>query len=264
MRLAKEQLDVGIVASDAKATVDFYRDVLGLEQLPSAPLGRRLTQHRLRIGKHLVKINEPAEAPAREPGGVERAVGIRLLALVLDDLDAVVGRIQRAGRRYDARSVPETLPYRVGFTQDPEGNVLELVGLRRAPGERLATRLQIGLTVADAERSRRFYGELLGLPEETPMKVGGSVGTRYGFVWGATTVKFWALPQAPPARTGAPDRHAGLRLFTAMVEDLDEAHADLVARGAPIRMAPTDLAGVARIMFIADPDDNWIELAQRL
>lgn len=264
MRLTKQELDVGIVASDPKATVDFYRDVMGLRQLPSAPLAPGLVQHRLHIGKHLVKINEYAELPPRQRGGIERAVGMRLLAFILDDLDAVVERIASAGRRYDPLPVSDALPYRVGFTQDTEGNVLELVGLREPAGRALATRLQIGLTVADVERSRHFYGQVLGLKEEEPMRVGGNVRTRYGFTWGRTTVKFWGLPQAPPAQTGAPQRHAGLRLFTAMVEDLDAAHAELVAKQVPIRMPPTDLGGVARILFFADPDDNWIELAQLL
>ena len=264
MRLAKQELDVGIVASDPKGTVEFYRDVMGLRQLPSAPLAPGLVQHRLHIGKHLVKINQHDELPPRQRGGIERAVGMRLLAFILDDLDAVVQRIADAGRRYDPLPVNEALPYRVGFTQDPEGNVLELVGLREPAGRALATRLQIGLTVADVERSRRFYGQVLGLEEEKPMRVGGNVGTRYGFLWGRTTVKFWGLPQAPPPQTGAPQLHAGLRLFTSMVEDLDEAHAELVAKGVPIRMAPTALGNVARILFFADPDDNWIELAQLL
>jgi catechol 2,3-dioxygenase-like lactoylglutathione lyase family enzyme len=96
------------------------------------------------------------------------------------------------------------------------------------------------------------------------MRVGGNVRTRYGFVWGRTTVKFWGLPQAPPAQTGAPEWRAGLRLFTALVEDLDAAHAELVAKQVPIRMPPTQLGDVARILFFADPDDNWIELAQLL
>ena len=264
MRLSKQELDVGIVPSDPKATIDFYRDVIGLQQLPSAQLGRDLLQHRFRNGKHLIKLNEQPDPPPRQRAGIERAVGMRLLAFILDDLDAVVERIRAAGGRYDALRVNDSLPYRVGFTQDPEGNVLELVGLREPAGRALSTRLQIGLTVADVERSRHFYGQVLGLEEEPIMKVGGNVGVRYGFIWGKTTVKFWGLPQAPPAQTGAPQRHAGIRLFTVMVDDLDEAMAELTAKDVPVRVAPMDLAGVARIAFIADPDDNWIELAQAL
>jgi len=39
IKLTKAELDVGIVASDADATCAFYRDVLRLAELPSAPIG---------------------------------------------------------------------------------------------------------------------------------------------------------------------------------------------------------------------------------
>lgn len=262
MRLAKEQLDVGIVPSDPDATLAFYRDLIGLEQLPSANLGQGTVQHRFKTGRHMIKLNQRSEPPPRQRGGTERAIGMRLLALIVDDLDAIVARLDAAGRKHS--SVPTgDAPYRVAFTKDPEGNVIELVGLKRPGGPELKTRLQIGLTVADVERSRHFYGQVLGLEEEPVMKL-GAMGTRYGFVWGKTTVKFWAAPSQVPVQTGAPHAHAGLRLFTVMVEDLDEAHRELVAKDVPVRVEPYELPGIARIMFVADPDDNWIELAQRL
>ena len=264
MKLTRSQLDVGILASDPKATVAFYRDIVGLEQLPSAALTRGLTQHRVRIGKHLIKINELAELPAAQRGGVERAVGIRLLALVVDDLDTIVQRVQRAGLRYDPAPRAPDAPYQVGFVRDPEGNVVELVGLREPAGSALSTRLQIGMTVSDVERSRDFYGRVLGLEEQKPLPMGGRFGTRYSFTLGSTVIKFWSLAETPPAQTGAWNAHAGLRLFTAMVEDVDAAHSELVAKGVPIRVAPTNLGTVAKIMFFADPDDNWIELGQLL
>jgi catechol 2,3-dioxygenase-like lactoylglutathione lyase family enzyme len=263
MRLAKPELDVGIVSSDADATCAFYRDVMGFKELASMPLGKGALQHRFQIGHHVVKINQFPQAPQRERGGVDRAIGIRLLAFILDDLDGLLGRLDNAGRRHS--SIPTgNLDYRVAFTKDPEGNVLELVGLRKPAGDKLTSRMQVGLTVANVERSRRFYGKQLGLREEPLMEVGGDVGVRYGFVWGSTTIKFWHVAKELPVQTGAPTLRAGLRMFTAMVEDLDEAHTELVAKDVPVRMAPTELPGVARIMFVADPDDNWIELAQRI
>jgi catechol 2,3-dioxygenase-like lactoylglutathione lyase family enzyme len=262
MRLAKPELDVGIVSSDAEATCAFYRDVMAFEELPSMPFGRGAVQHRFQIGRHLLKINQLPQAPARERGGTDRAIGIRLLAFILDDLDSVVARLDGAGRRHSSLPTGE-LPYRVAFTKDPEDNLLELVGLRTPAGEKLTSRLQVGLTVADVERSRHFYGKQLGLPEEPVMNL-GEMGKRYGFTWGSTTIKFWGRSAELPVHTGAPTLRAGIRMFTVMVEDLDEAHAELVARDVPVRMAPTELPGVARIMFVADPDDNWIELAQRI
>jgi catechol 2,3-dioxygenase-like lactoylglutathione lyase family enzyme len=267
MRLAKPELDVGIVSSDAEATCAFYRDVMGFEEMPSMPLGKGAQQHRFQIGHHLVKINQFAQQPPRERGGTERAIGIRLLAFILDDLDAVLGRLDNAGRKHSTLPTGDELGYRVAFAKDPEGNVLELVGLRKPAGDTLTSRLQVGLTVASVERSRHFYGKQLGLREEPVMPLGAdrAISERYGFVWGSTTIKFWSVKGAQlPIQTGAPMQRAGLRMFTAMVEDIDEAYSELVTRDVPVRMAPTELPGVARIMFVADPDDNWIELAQRI
>jgi catechol 2,3-dioxygenase-like lactoylglutathione lyase family enzyme len=266
MQLAKPELDVGIVASDAAATCAFYRDIMGLSEQATVAFGKGALQHRFVIGKNVVKINQLPKAPERERGGVERAIGMRLIAFLLDDLDSVVARLDAAGKRHNSLPTGD-LPYRVEFTTDPEGNVLELVGFKQPAGDKLTSRIQIGLTVRDVPRSRHFYGAQLGLREEPVMKLGnsGAIRERYGFVWGATTIKFWQAP-APdlPVHTGAPTQRAGVRMFTAMVEDIDAAHAELSAKDIPITMAPTELPGVARIMFIADPDGNWIELAQRL
>jgi catechol 2,3-dioxygenase-like lactoylglutathione lyase family enzyme len=265
MRLAKPELDVGIVSSDAEATCAFYRDVMGFEEVASMPFGTGALQHRFQIGRHVVKINQFAQQPQRQRGGTERAIGIRLLAFILDDLDAVLGRLDAAGRKHSMIPTGE-LGYRVAFAKDPEGNVLELVGLHKPAGAKLTSRLQVGLTVANVERSRHFYGKQLGLREEPVMKLAGTgaISARYGFVWGSTTIKFWSAGDGLPVESGAPTQRAGLRMFTAMVEDLDEAHSELVSKDVPVRMAPTELPGVARIMFVADPDDNWIELAQRI
>jgi catechol 2,3-dioxygenase-like lactoylglutathione lyase family enzyme len=162
IKLSKQELDVGIVPSDPDATFAFYRDVIGLSELPGMPLGGGAEQRRLRIGKHLVKFNCLVKPPERQRGGTERAIGIRLLAMLLDEIDPVLARLDAAGRKYATLPVPEELGYRVVMTKDPEGNVVELVGLKKPAGKALTARLQIGLTVGSHERSRHFYGELLG------------------------------------------------------------------------------------------------------
>ena len=267
MQLQKPELDVGIMASDADATTAFYRDVMGLTEQASMPVGKDIVQQRFAVGGHVLKIHRMGKPPAPEPGGIEVAIGMRLLAFIVDDFDALLARLDAAGSRYSTLPVPEKLGYRVAFTKDPEGTRLELVGLTKPGGPALRARLQVGLTVADIERSRHFYGQVLCLPEQPVMKLSGTgsqVSERYGFTWGSSTVKFWTLPGERPVHTGAPVQRAGVRYFTAMVEDLDAAHEELRAKDVPIRMPPRELPGVAKIMFIADPDDNWIELAQRL
>jgi catechol 2,3-dioxygenase-like lactoylglutathione lyase family enzyme len=242
----------------------FYRDVLGLAELPSMELGAGAVQKRFRIGKHMLKLNCNAKPPERQRGGTERAIGIRLLAMIVDELDPLLARLDAADRQHTDLPVPEDLPYRVSFTKDPDGNVIELVGLRKPAGRELTARLQIGLTVSSIERSRHFYGKLLELPEQPLMKVGPPAEVRYGYTWGATTVKFWKMPGELPVQTGAPNLHAGARFFTAMVEDIDAAQAELTRKDIPIVMPQVKLGDVAKILFFADPDGNWIELAQRL
>jgi catechol 2,3-dioxygenase-like lactoylglutathione lyase family enzyme len=240
---------------------------MGLSEQPSLQVSKDLLQQRFKIGGHVLKVLRSGKPPEAEPSGIDKAIGMRLLAFIVDDFDELLGRLDAAGHRHSSLPVPDKLGYRVAFTKDPEGTVLELVGLKKPGGPALRARLQVGLTVTDVERSRHFYGEQLGLPEEPVMKLSGSgtqVSERYGFTWGASTIKFWQLPGERPVHTGALAQRAGVRYFTAMVEDLDAAHAELVAKDVPVRMPPRELPGLAKIMFIADPDDNWIELAQRL
>ncbi|MBW2295620.1 MAG: VOC family protein, partial [Deltaproteobacteria bacterium] len=46
------------------------------------------------------------------------------------------------------------------------------------------------------------------------------------------------------------------------VADLDGLRGDLESRGAHTVVAPTRLANGSRIMFVEDPDGNWIEFAE--
>src|SRR4029078_3319998 len=117
------------------ATCAFYRDVMGLTEQESLPLGKRAVQRRFKVGRRVLKCNCLATPPAREHGGVERAIGMRLLAFILDDLDGLLGRLDAAGKKYSQRPTPESSTYNVAFTKDPDGNVLELVGLKKPAGD---------------------------------------------------------------------------------------------------------------------------------
>lgn len=268
MKLTKDELDVGIATLDRERASAFYRDLIGMRELDPLSMGALGEQSRLQIGNHTLKLYEFARAPEETPGGTERANGIRLLAFLLDDLEGVLERMDMADHPYRRLPLPEDSPFQVAFSNDADGNALELVGLGKPAGERLTARMQIGLTVADIERSRHFYGELLGLREEPEMKLPRSMGvvgnTRYGFVLGATTVKFWSRGDDLPTWSGPPARRTGIRLMTALVEDVDATHEALKERGVSIAAPPSDLENLARIMFVTDPDGNWIEIATPL
>jgi glyoxylase I family protein len=267
MQLSKQELDVGVATRDVDAAVSFYRDVLGFEALPRVSMGEVGNMAPLRVGNHVIKLYAFSRAPEQVEGGTDKANGIRLLAFILDDLDAVLARFDAAGLTFSKLELPDSSPLRVAFARDADGNALELVGLRTPAGDRLKTRMQVGLTVADVQRSRRFYGELLGLKEEPEMKLPASMGTvgnvRYGFLLGGTTIKFWSRGELP-TKTGAPARYTGLRLITAHVDDADAVHAELAGRGVEIKVPPHDFQGLARVFFVADPDGNWIEFASPL
>jgi catechol 2,3-dioxygenase-like lactoylglutathione lyase family enzyme len=265
MELTRQTLDVGVATRDLPALRAFYTEVLGFADAGDQPLGELGRMARLRVGDHTLKLYDFAQPPERCEGGTEKANGMRLLAFLLDDLEGVLARFEAKGLPFRRLPVPPSTPYQVAFANDSDGNALELVGLGKPAGDRLKTRMQIGLTVADVARSRRFYGEQLGLREEPEMKLPRSMGVvgdvRYGFLAGGTTIKFWSRGPSLPTWSGAPGKRTGIRLMTAHVPNVDAAHEQLAARGVPIKVAPHDLQGLARVMFVADPDGNWIELA---
>ena len=263
MELSKPELDVGVTTRDLAATKAFYKDVLGFSELPALSMGELGQMQRLGVGGHVLKLYDFARPPELATGGTDKAIGMRLLAFIFADLDAVLARMDAKGHNYSRLPLPDKAPFRVAFSSDPDGNALELVGLKNAP-EDFKPRLQIGLTVADVQRSRRFYGEVLGLKEEPEMKLPESMNTvgnlRYGFILGSTTIKFWGKGELP-AKTGAPARYTGIRLITAHVRDTDAVYEQLRARGVEIKVPPHDFQGLARVMFVTDPDGNFIEFA---
>ena len=267
MQLSKPELDVGLTTPDVLAATAFYRDVLGFEELPGLSMGEIGKMARLRAGNHVIKLYDFSRPAERVEGGTDKANGLRLLAFILDEFEAVIARLDATGHKYDPLQLPDSSPLRVAFTRDADGNALELVGLKASPNKGWKTRMQVGLTVADVQRSRRFYGELLGLKEEPEMKLPASMGTignvRYGFQLGSTTIKFWSKGELP-TKTGAPARYTGIRLITAHVEDTDAVHEQLASRDVAIKVPPHDFQGLSRVMFITDPDGNFIEFASPL
>jgi glyoxylase I family protein len=264
VELTRPELDVGIATRNGAAALAFYRDVMGFAEIAPLPMGELGAMQRLRFGGHVLKLYDFKNPPESFEGGTDKAIGMRLLAFLLDDLEAVLARFDERQLPYRRLQLPDNTPFKVAFASDADGNALELVGLAKPAGERLTARVQIGLTVADIARSRQFYGQQLGLREEPEMKLSKSMGVvgnvRYGFVAGATTIKFWSRGELP-VKTGAPGRMTGIRLMTAFVPDVDAAVAELRERGVTIKSEPSDFGGVARVAFIADPDGNWIELA---
>ena len=107
----------------------------------------------------------------------------------------------------------------------------------------------VAIPSRDAERSRAFYGETLGLrPDEN---------ARYEFWVGETCLGIWE-----PERFGgefAAQRNGHLALH---VEDVARGRADLEAAGVEFIGETLD-TGVCHMAFFRDPDGNDLMLHRR-
>ena len=117
----------------------------------------------------------------------------------------------------------------------------------------------ITLFVEDLEATKRFYGEVFGLPihyEDDNSAV---------FMFGATMVNLLNVTEAPeliqPANVAAPD--AGSRFqFTLAVDDVDAMCAELRRRGVTLLNGPIDRPWGIRTASFKDPAGRIWEMAK--
>ncbi len=107
----------------------------------------------------------------------------------------------------------------------------------------------VAIPSQDAERSKQFYGETLGLRRDEH--------SRFEFWLGETCFGIWE-----PARLGmvfAPQKNAHLALHVA---DVAEARKELEAKGVEFFGEILD-TGVCHMAFFTDPDSNDLMLHGR-
>ncbi len=256
MEIIKPQIDIGLVTAQPENARNFYGNIIGLKQGKSIPLGGGVIQDRFFLGRNVIKINQVPDVKETFKGGMYNAIGIRLLALLIDDLDAIFSRMQEANLK-----VPEIINFsgvRIAFCKDVDGNLLELVEFNNP---QLDDRIQIGLCVKDIQASKDFYGKLLGFKEEAELDMGNGK-MRYGFRGGDTLIKFWQADEGINKFSGRHFDKVGLRYFTYQIDDLDACYQYLKENSVPIMQEPTDIGGVAKIMLAADPDENCVEFVE--
>ena len=118
---------VGIVVSDLEASTEFYGGLgfttVSDNQWPDGSRAIRFLQSG-ELQLELFWYADTPPAPTEAPG---RQLGFRHLALMTDDIDAVLGELKAAGVvPTDVQARDVALGYRIAFFKDPDGLEIEL------------------------------------------------------------------------------------------------------------------------------------------
>jgi catechol 2,3-dioxygenase-like lactoylglutathione lyase family enzyme len=126
MKPAKNSLDIGVIASDIKASLNFYQNLLGLEFVGTMPLWFG-TMHRLRFGESDFKLIEPKKVPPGGAIGLENQLGFRYVTFVIENLSQLCNDLKKNGIEFtvDEREIRPGV--RIAMVKDPDGNIVEFV-----------------------------------------------------------------------------------------------------------------------------------------
>jgi catechol 2,3-dioxygenase-like lactoylglutathione lyase family enzyme len=220
MQLTKNVIDVGLSTNDLEPMLRFWQQDVGLRFDHVLPVRRGQKQYRHDAQGSVIKLNHHAEPlPEAAPSGYRELI------------------IAREGLQKPRRMV------------DPDGNRVQLV----PPGCDGVTQIAVAVGVRSLSEHRRFYGDILGFPEQS-----WSAGPTFRL--GDSLI----FLDEDRAATVNPIRQArGWRYITLQIADIDAVHDELRSKGVREGLAPITLGEVARISMILDPDGNWIELSRR-
>ena len=129
LSLLKDSIDLGIVTNNPEKMLAFYRDTLGLEQMPELSMPDGGTMYRLKCGSSIVKLVCRGTKPAAisPPGGIAAATGYRYWTVTIDNLEEMVKGCDDAGYKVVV-PVNEFRPgVRISIIEDPDGNWVEFV-----------------------------------------------------------------------------------------------------------------------------------------
>lgn len=226
---------------------EFYGDVLGLEQLQTFDVGGGTNVARFRAGNSEVKLTHRVPNKEYVPGGVDEATGHRLLTFFYPDRDEVVERFRANGYPSPEFEPVQGTNWLSAIVSDPDGHAVELVVAPNAPAELYDT-IEIGLTVADLERSREFYSEFVGLEALAPVDDSRFGTKKYPYRHGTTIISLRHFDADLPADTGT----GGIQYVVTQVEQIDRLAKE---RGVTIDQPLSGLRGFdLRTIWLADPD----------
>ncbi|NIS62279.1 MAG: hypothetical protein GTO13_16750 [Proteobacteria bacterium] len=126
MKPAKDSLDLGILVSDIRASLEFYRDTLGLKYVDERQVWFG-TMYRLRFGSSDFKITQPNTVPPKGAIGLENQLGFRYVTFVIQDLTELCNDLRSKGIEFFLPETEIRPGVRIAMVKDPDGNVVEFV-----------------------------------------------------------------------------------------------------------------------------------------
>ena len=284
-------------------SLEFYRDVLGLEVVVNQPFSPNPAIMKLGntpgaqsrflalkvpgsdLGIELIEYKDIDRKPQHpkfvDPGAANMALRVR-------DINSVFEKLQKFGATILTRGGK---PVSIGngggaylFVQDPDGFVVELSqGTPPADSKVPATTNVFGgafeTTVADSAASVKFY-EMLGLPmqlgasfndNQLMAETAGAPGASFrqsGATIPGTSARLTLIEFKNIARTPLKGRvqDPGTAILQLTVRDVTALTAKLKAAGVPVVTAggvPVDLGNNLKIAIMRSPDNLFLELVQR-
>jgi catechol 2,3-dioxygenase-like lactoylglutathione lyase family enzyme len=126
MKPAKDSLDLGIVVSDIKASLNFYQNIVGLEFVGTNPVWFG-TMHRMRFGTSDFKLIEPKVVPPKGAVGLEKQLGFRYVTFVIKNLSEFCKELKNKGLEFTVPEKEVRPGVRIAMIKDPDGNIVEFV-----------------------------------------------------------------------------------------------------------------------------------------
>jgi catechol 2,3-dioxygenase-like lactoylglutathione lyase family enzyme len=280
---AGEVLGVGNfihVVSDLDKSIEFYRDVIGLDltgapgphlfttnavvsTLYDAPGQSRVASLRIpgsEMAIEIVEFKDVSAAPARprlqDPGAI-------LLRLMLRDLDPVMARVKQS-KTPVVTTGGEPVNHEV-IIRDPDGIFVRLTQMDSAPTTTAPVSANVigagfGVTIGDTEKSMQVYRSVLGFqPQVDPafhadakqLALMGTPGAQLrrstaiipGGTFQVEFIEFKGVDQRP-AHTAIHD--PGASVLRLRVRDIDRIVKGLAAEGDPIVSAGGEPVNVGR------------------
>ena len=149
---ANQTIDIGLVVTDIKKSLNFYKEVVGFEEkdgfqvtgkfpkLVGLTDGTELKIHVLRLGEEetatkLKLMQVQGKKPTRvvKQPFIHSVAGISYVTIFVNNVDQVISQAKKHGYQAHAQSpqvLPEGLPQDVCLLmlKDPDGNFVEIVG----------------------------------------------------------------------------------------------------------------------------------------